>query len=92
MQKILFVALSVLSLSAWADESKIHLKDGPGKDIVATKCAICHSTDMIQINSPFLDHKGWEALVAKMVNVMGAPITPEETPVVVDYLTKNYGK
>jgi cytochrome c5 len=92
MKNILFVALTLCSFAALADESKIHLKDAPGKDLVAAKCSICHSTDMIQINSPFLDRKGWEALVAKMVNVMGAPITPEEAPVVVDYLTKNYGK
>jgi cytochrome c5 len=92
MQKILFVALSMLSLSAFADESKIHLKEGPGRDVVASKCSICHSTDMIQINSPFLDRKAWEGVVSKMVNVMGAPVTAEETPLVVDYLTKNYGK
>lgn len=92
MQKIFILALSLLSFPALADESSIHLKEGPGKDIVAIQCSICHSTDMIQINSPFMDKKGWEGVVNKMVHVMGAPLPESDIPVVVEYLTRNYGK
>jgi hypothetical protein len=92
MKKIPILALSMLSFPALADESKIHLKEGPGKDIVAAQCSICHSTDMILINSPFLDKKAWEGVVIKMVKVMGAPIPAEDIPVIVEYLSKNYGK
>jgi hypothetical protein len=44
------------------------------------------------MNSPFLDRKGWEGSVNKMIKVMGAPITPEDQKVIVDYLVQNYGK
>lgn len=87
-----FLVFSLLSFSAVADESSIRLKDGTGKDIVVNKCSLCHSTDMILINSPFLDKKAWERVVNKMVNVMGAPLTQDEIPVAIEYLSKNYGK
>ena len=44
------------------------------------------------MNSPFLDRKGWEGSVTKMVKVMGAPIPAEDVPGIVDYLVRNYGK
>jgi hypothetical protein len=85
-------ALLLLPLAAQADESQIKLEDGPGKDKVAIHCAVCHSTDYIPMNSPFLDRKGWEGEVNKMIKVMGAPIPQEDVPVIVDYLTRLYGK
>ena len=44
------------------------------------------------MNSPFLDRKGWEGSVNKMIRVMGAPIPPEDARVIVDYLSAHYGK
>ena len=70
MRKFLILALTMLSLPVFADESSIHLKDGPGRDTVAAQCGICHSNDMILINSPFLDKKGWETEVNKMIQNM----------------------
>ena len=84
--------LASFGLPAYADEGKVQLKDGPGKDKVAINCAVCHSVDYIQMNSPFLDRKGWEASVSKMIKVMGAPIKEEDVPEIVDYLAKYYGK
>jgi len=81
-----------MAFGALADESAIKLKDGPGRDVVAGNCVMCHSLDYIPMNSVFLDRKGWEATVNKMVNVMKAPIRAQDVPVIVDYLTKNYGK
>jgi mono/diheme cytochrome c family protein len=92
MKKIFILALTGLSFSVLADESKIQLKEGPGKDLVTAQCGICHSNDMIQINSPFLDKKGWEGEVNKMIKVMGAPLPAEDVPKVVEYLTRYYGK
>jgi mono/diheme cytochrome c family protein len=73
------------------DESQIQLKPGPGNDLVRSNCAICHSLDYIQMNSPFLDRKGWEGEVNKMVNTMHAPIDKNNIPAIVDYLAKYYG-
>jgi mono/diheme cytochrome c family protein len=77
---------------AGAAEDQVVLKEGPGRDVVAANCSMCHSLDYIPLNSPFLDRKGWEGSVTKMIKVMGAPIRSEDVPVIVDYLTGHYGK
>jgi sulfite dehydrogenase (cytochrome) subunit B len=93
-QRVGALLVGLLSLSgatALADEQAIELKDGPGRDVVETNCGICHSLDYIQMNSPFPDEKLWQAEVAKMINVFGAPAEPAEAKIVVDYLVSNYG-
>lgn len=85
-------AALLVAAAALADESQIQLRDGPGKDLVVGNCAICHSLDYIPMNSRFLDRKGWEAEVAKMIKAYGAPVPPEDAPKIVDYLTAQYGK
>jgi hypothetical protein len=78
--------------SASADESRIKLKDGPGRDKVEANCVACHSLDYIQMNSVFLDRKVWEAEVTKMVKAMGAPIKEDDQKEILEYLVKFYGK
>jgi len=92
MRRLVVGMVILLALPALADESKVQLKDGAGKELITAYCAVCHSLDYIQINAPFLDRKGWEATVNKMINVMGAPIKPEDMPLMLDYLGKYYGK
>ena len=77
---------------AFADEGPVPLREGPGKELVVAHCAMCHSLDYIPMNSPFLDRKGWEGSVGKMVKVMGAPISPEDQARIVDYLVAQYGR
>lgn len=91
MKRILLLSLLVVA-PALADESAIKLKDGAGRDLVERNCIACHSLDYIPMNSPFLDRKGWEGSVTKMMKVMGAPIPAEDVPGIVDYLARNYGK
>jgi mono/diheme cytochrome c family protein len=93
-QRVGALLVGLLSLSsgpALADEQAIKLKDGPGRDAVETNCGICHSLDYIEMNSPFPDEKLWQAEVAKMINVFGAPVEPDEAKTVIDYLVSNYG-
>ena len=90
--KILALFMSLVSAAAFADEGTIQLKDGLGKDLVMGNCVMCHSLDYVPMNSVFLDRKGWEASVNKMIKVMGAPIKNEDIGQIVDYLTKCYGK
>ncbi|HSB20250.1 MAG TPA: hypothetical protein VLD85_09605 [Anaeromyxobacteraceae bacterium] len=92
MRTLLLLPVLLLAGSALADESQVKLKEGPGKDLVQGSCVMCHSLDYIPMNSVFMDRKGWEASVAKMVKVMGAPIADEDVPKIVDYLAKHYGK
>jgi mono/diheme cytochrome c family protein len=90
--RAILVAGALLATPALADEAQVKLKDGEGRQLVEANCVMCHSLDYIQMNSVFLDHKGWEASVNKMIKAMGAPIRGEDVPAIVDYLTKNYGK
>ena len=87
---LVFALLSVLPASA--GENDFHLKEGPGKQLVEANCTMCHSLDYIQMNSPFLDRKGWEASVNKMIKVMGAPVAETDVQNIVDYLASRYGK
>lgn len=82
----------LLASATRADEEQVKLKEGPGKDLVLGNCVMCHSLDYIPMNSVFLDRKGWEASVSKMVKVMGAPVAPEDQPRILDYLVEQYGK
>lgn len=91
MKRLYCLMLAVVSGAALADESAIKLKPGAAETRVASACSVCHSLDYIQMNSPFLDRKGWDATVRKMVKVMGAPLKDDEIPGVVDYLTAQYG-
>jgi mono/diheme cytochrome c family protein len=87
---LLFVLL--LAAPALADEARVALVEGQGKQLVEAHCVMCHSLDYIPMNSVFLDRKGWEASVNKMVKVMGAPIGERDAAAIVDYLARNYGK
>ena len=82
----------LLASPVLADESQVKLKDGEGRQTVEANCSMCHSLDYIPMNSVFLDRKGWEGSVNKMMKVMGAPIATEDVPAIVDYLSKHYGK
>jgi hypothetical protein len=84
-------ACVLLSLSAAAQEDKVVLKEGAGKD-KAMQCVACHSLDYIQMNSRFLDKAGWTAEANKMINAYGAPIAKEDVDMIATYLAQNYGK
>jgi mono/diheme cytochrome c family protein len=88
----ILAVLAALPVAATADESTLRLTPGDGVERVQSYCAMCHSLDYIVMNSPFQDRAGWEKTVTKMVKVMGAPVPPEDTAAIVDYLTANYGR
>jgi mono/diheme cytochrome c family protein len=91
MKKILAALALLAAQGALAQEDKIVLKDGPGKEKTQV-CVACHSLDYIPMNSPFLDKGGWTATVNKMVNAYGAPIAKEDVEAIATYLAENYGK
>ena len=66
------------------------LKEGAGKDKVATYCNICHSPDYISMQPPFPADK-WSAIVHKMIVVFGAPVNEADSRTIIDYLSSNYG-
>jgi hypothetical protein len=93
MKALLALGAAALLASATglAQESKVQLKDGPGRD-KANACLACHSLDYIQMNSRFLDKAGWTASVNKMINAFGAPVPKEDVDAIASYLAQNYGK
>jgi mono/diheme cytochrome c family protein len=76
----------------FAQERRLELKDGPGRDKVEANCGSCHSLDYIQGNSPFMNRGVWDAEVTKMIKAYGAPIADADAKEIVDYLAKNYGQ
>jgi len=84
--------LGAVAAAAVASEKPVYLKKAPGADTVETNCAVCHTLDYIPMNSPFLNAAGWDAEVAKMVSVFGAPISPDDQRIISDYLKTNYGR
>ncbi len=79
------------ALDADAGEQPVALKHAPGREVVENNCALCHSLDYPRINAGFLDRKGWQAEVDKMIKVFGADITRSDAAAIVDYLARNYG-
>jgi hypothetical protein len=91
MKPVLILAALLAAGAAHAQESKVQLKDGPGRE-KASACLACHSLDYIQMNSRFLDKAGWTASVNKMINAFGAPIAKDDVEAIASYLAQNYGK
>ncbi len=94
LKSLLLAAAAALVLvsAARADENAIQLAPGDNLDVVQQNCAACHSLDYIPMNSPFLDQKGWQAEVTKMVNAFKAPIDEADQQKIVDYLSAHYAK
>jgi cytochrome c5 len=90
--RVIIALLLLAAAHATAQESRLQLRDGPGRQLVEAHCVMCHSLDYIPMNSPFLDRKGWEGSVNKMVKVMGAPIAEADAQKIVDYLVGQYGR
>jgi len=90
--RTILALLLFAAVPALAQESQLRLRAGPGRQLVEANCVMCHSLDYIPMNSPFLDRKGWEASVNKMIKVMGAPIAEPDAQKIVDYLAGQYGK
>ena len=98
MKKALFVAtvLTVVLLTRAGDRGwklppeTTKLERGPGVEIATAQCLICHSADYIAIQPP-MNRATWAATVTKMKDKYGAPILPDSTNALVNYLVKTYG-
>ncbi len=72
------------------DNAMATLAPGPGMEVARANCGICHSTDYL-VRQPRGDAKQWGPEVAKMIKVFGAPISPENEKIIVEYLATAYG-
>ncbi|MCM3880984.1 MAG: hypothetical protein ND807_12820 [Vicinamibacterales bacterium] len=85
------VAIAVLALGAAPARGQnvqfAGYPEGPGMDILRTKCRVCHVPDRVKQKGREKDD--WDALVHNMMN-RGADLTDAEVPLLIDYLTKNW--
>jgi len=58
-----------------------------GERILQQRCSVCHT--LTRVYEAEKDREGWEYYVERMIR-MGARVTPEENPVLVDYLTEKF--
>jgi hypothetical protein len=63
----------------------LDLPPGPNLAVYQQKCLLCHTSRYVTMQ-PRFSRTVWEKEVKKMVDVYGAPITPEEQQKVVEYL------
>jgi cytochrome c5 len=67
----------------------IALPNGPGKELVETRCVACH--DLERVATIKRDKRYWAPLVAEMV-ARGAPVSAEEAQVITAYLVAQFGQ
>jgi cytochrome c5 len=77
----------LLALLASASVSAQQLPPGPGADLLKSRCAICHETDII--TSQKLTLAGWTNSINKMVR-WGSQITADERAVLQPYLAQHF--
>jgi len=66
----------------------VALPDGNGKQLVETRCALCH--DLERIADVKRKKQDWPPIVADMA-AWGAPVTADQAKTITDYLVANFG-
>ncbi len=66
----------------------VTLPDGNGKNLVETRCALCH--DLERVATAKRPKTAWPVIVGNMV-AWGATATPDEARAMTDYLAANFG-
>ncbi len=71
-----------------APEETAALKPGPNVKVAEEYCGVCHSYEYIltQPRGAGFGREFWQAEVAKMIKVFGAPIKEADATAIVDYL------
>ena len=75
----------------WPRRRRVYPADlppGPGQEIAARACMICHSGTLVTQQRK--DAAAWDRTITTMMN-WGAPVTPEEVPALRAYLAARFG-
>jgi mono/diheme cytochrome c family protein len=67
---------------------QVSLPDGPGKDLVETRCALCHGLD--RVASAKRAPAEWDAIMRRMI-FLGAPVSGDEAKTITSYLDDRFG-
>jgi mono/diheme cytochrome c family protein len=71
-----------------AGGAAVTLPPGPGKDLVETRCTLCHDLERVAVVKRAKSQ--WPDLVANMVG-RGASANPQEAQTIASYLAANFG-
>jgi len=69
-------------------QKPVALPDGAGKQLVETRCALCH--DLERVAEVKRKKQDWAPIVANMV-AWGAPATADQEKTIIEYLAANFG-
>lgn len=85
MRLAVFFACATLATALPADELKMGV---PNAELVKARCTLCHEAGhFVRLKQ---DRAAWEDTVELMIR-RGAPIEPQEKPLILDYLVTHYG-
>ena len=82
------IGLSAGVAAAVAPAGAQGLPDGKGKDLVRRICVSCHDLSPITSSAGF-SRREWEMVIQDMIS-MGADITDDEIPILVNYLAASF--
>jgi virginiamycin B lyase len=82
LSPIVLAALLASALPVTAQD----LPEGKGKEIVTSVCGGCHDVNRVRAG---YTPEGWQSVMHMMQN-MEAPVSQDQWPEVIDYLTKNF--
>ena len=63
-------------------------KPDRARELVEDVCSLCH--ELARVKAQHLSKEEWSDLIKGMLSE-GAPVTDQETAMIVEYLTRNYG-
>lgn len=96
--KTVLVGVGLAAACGWSADNRfvlptetVKFKPGANVELLNKQCLVCHSADYVS-TQPALPRATWAAIVQKMREKYGAPITAEQTNGIVEYLGTVYGK
>lgn len=85
MRIAVFLACATLASAVPAEALKMGV---PNAELVKARCTLCHEAGhFVRLRQ---DRAAWEDTVELMIR-RGAPIEPQEKPLILDYLVTHYG-
>ena len=78
----------VVLCSGLPARSQVQLPEGKGKELVESRCTLCHGLDEL-VGRVNLNREDWQDRVNQMV-AYGAPLSKDEIAEVTDYLARNF--
>jgi len=75
--------------NALGNAKEISLPDGPGKDLVSTRCILCHNLE--RVVSSTRSKADWAAIASNMTQ-RGLEASPDELQSMTAYLSTHFGK